>query len=62
MKFDFATMQTGKWFDHEKLAELLEKELKEEVKAKDLPVNALEYISKNEIQTLKPEKEISNLI
>lgn len=50
MKFDFATMKTGKWFDHEKLAELLGKELKEEVKATDLPINALEYLNKNEIK------------
>lgn len=50
MKFDLSTKKSGKWFDHEKLAELLATELKEEVKANDLPINALEYISKNELK------------
>lgn len=50
MKFDFATLKAEQWFDHQKLAELLGKELNEEVNATDLPISALEYISKNELK------------
>jgi len=49
MKFDFVTMQTRKWFYHVKLAELLANELKEEVKANELPISELKYISKTEL-------------
>jgi dipeptidyl-peptidase 4 len=50
MKFDFASLKAEKWFDHQKMAELLGKELNEEIKATDLPIIALEYISKNELK------------
>jgi len=50
MKFDFTGMKAEKWFDHERLASILSKELNEEVKATDLPITALEYISKSEIK------------
>ncbi|HCE57631.1 MAG TPA: S9 family peptidase [Prolixibacteraceae bacterium] len=50
MKIDFATLKAEMWFDSKKLAELLEKELNEEVKATDLPIRELEYISKNELK------------
>lgn len=48
--FDFATHKAAQWFDHEKLAEMLRKELNEEIKATDLPISALEYINKNELK------------
>jgi dipeptidyl-peptidase 4 len=50
MKFDFDAMKPEKWFDHERLATLLSKELNEEVKATDLPITALEYIGKKELK------------
>lgn len=56
MKFDFAVMKHENWFDHERLASLLSKELNEEVKATNLPITALEYIGKSEIKFLVKNK------
>jgi dipeptidyl aminopeptidase/acylaminoacyl peptidase len=49
MQFEFAGMQPKKWFDHDRLAELLTNETGEKVKATDLPLQTLKYISKSEI-------------
>jgi len=50
MKLEFADMKSKSWFDHEQLATLLSKETNEEIKATDLPISALEYISKNKLK------------
>jgi dipeptidyl aminopeptidase/acylaminoacyl peptidase len=50
MKFDFTTLKADKWFNHQKLAELLGVELNEEVKATGLPISSLEYINQNELR------------
>ncbi len=50
MKVEFARMQKEAWFDHARLAALLTEELKEEIKANDLPLTALEYINKNQLK------------
>ena len=56
MKFDFAVMNPEKWFDHVRLATQLSKELNEEIKETDLPISALEYVSKNELKFIAKNK------
>ena len=50
MKVEFARMQKENLFDHARLAAALSEELKEQVNENDLPLEALEYISKNQLK------------
>lgn len=50
MKVEFTDLKPVKWFDHEKLAVVLENEMEEKVKASDLPISLLKYVDKNKIK------------
>ncbi len=62
MKVEFARMQIESLFDHDRIAVILAGELKEEVEANELPINAVEYIGKNQLKfQAKDKKYVLNL-
>jgi len=50
MKIEFVDLKPKSWFDQERLSALLSKEINEEVKASDLPINSVEYVNKDSIK------------
>ncbi|HMQ07407.1 MAG TPA: prolyl oligopeptidase family serine peptidase [Saprospiraceae bacterium] len=56
LKVEFAHMQIRDLFDHHRLAGVLAKELKDEIDANNLPISAVQYISKNQLKFELKEK------
>ena len=62
MKIDFENMKPESWFDQERLALLLNKELDVEIMPLDLPINNLRYIDKSKIEfKVKNERFVLDL-
>ncbi len=57
LKFEFASKQTEDLFDHHRLAGVLSNELNDDVDSNNLPVSAVQYISKNHLKFELKEKK-----